>query len=193
MPKYCSKDELTDWIIEKSDYLNKNHWTNMMNAQQAGFRPDGSHLQSDRIQSIAKQARNDIKKYKTELGNFKLPDDLGAVKTKVGTYLDNWDKSFYYMAKYDTSRDLDDLGAATQSYKAVDAGLSELVEMLGLEPIKRSEPPTYPQAQQQPAVRPHAVKEIIREKEVIIKIRCPYCQSLYDETLDECPQCGAKR
>ena len=36
-------------------------------------------------------------------------------------------------------------------------------------------------------------KEIIREKEVIIKIRCPYCQNLYDETLDKCPHCGAKR
>ncbi len=36
-------------------------------------------------------------------------------------------------------------------------------------------------------------KEIIREKEVIIKIRCGYCQNLYDETWDHCPHCGAKR
>ena len=36
-------------------------------------------------------------------------------------------------------------------------------------------------------------KEIIREKEVIIKIRCPYCDKLYDETLDKCPYCGGKR
>jgi len=35
--------------------------------------------------------------------------------------------------------------------------------------------------------------EIIREKVVIIKIRCPYCGKLYDETLDECPHCGGKR
>lgn len=40
-------------------------------------------------------------------------------------------------------------------------------------------------------------KEIIREKEiikeVIVKIRCNYCDHLYDETLDRCPYCGAKR
>ena len=35
-------------------------------------------------------------------------------------------------------------------------------------------------------------KEIIREKEVIIKIRCPYCKNLYPETLDKCPHCGAR-
>jgi hypothetical protein len=33
-------------------------------------------------------------------------------------------------------------------------------------------------------------KEIIREKEVIVKVRCPYCHKLYDETLDKCPHCG---
>lgn len=36
-------------------------------------------------------------------------------------------------------------------------------------------------------------KEIIREKVVIVKIRCPYCRKLYDETLDKCPHCGGHR
>jgi hypothetical protein len=36
-------------------------------------------------------------------------------------------------------------------------------------------------------------REVIREKEVIVKIRCSYCHNLYDETLDKCPHCGAKR
>jgi Zn finger protein HypA/HybF involved in hydrogenase expression len=47
-----------------------------------------------------------------------------------------------------------------------------------------------------PAVREETAvteKEIVREKEVIVKIRCPYCHGLYDELLDECPHCGAKR
>lgn len=35
------------------------------------------------------------------------------------------------------------------------------------------------------------VREIIKEKQVIIKIRCPYCHKTYDETLDKCPNCGA--
>jgi hypothetical protein len=34
------------------------------------------------------------------------------------------------------------------------------------------------------------IKEIIKEKEVIVKVRCPYCSNLYDETLDKCPHCG---
>jgi hypothetical protein len=38
-----------------------------------------------------------------------------------------------------------------------------------------------------------SVREIIREKEVIVKIRCQYCNNVYDETLDKCPYCGGKR
>ncbi len=35
-----------------------------------------------------------------------------------------------------------------------------------------------------------SVKEVIKEKEVIVKIRCSHCANLYDETLDKCPHCG---
>jgi DNA-directed RNA polymerase subunit RPC12/RpoP len=37
------------------------------------------------------------------------------------------------------------------------------------------------------------VKEIIKEKQVIVKVRCPYCANLYDEALDKCPHCGGRR
>ena len=33
-------------------------------------------------------------------------------------------------------------------------------------------------------------REIVRE---IVKIRCPYCNNLYDEKYDKCPYCGGKR
>ncbi len=33
-------------------------------------------------------------------------------------------------------------------------------------------------------------KEIIKEKQVVVKIRCPYCKNLYEETYDKCPHCG---
>ena len=36
-------------------------------------------------------------------------------------------------------------------------------------------------------------KEIIHEKEVIIKVRCQYCGNTFDETLDQCTTCGAKK
>lgn len=39
-------------------------------------------------------------------------------------------------------------------------------------------------------------KEVIREKEIIyeiVKVRCPYCNTLYDATYDKCPYCGGKR
>jgi hypothetical protein len=32
---------------------------------------------------------------------------------------------------------------------------------------------------------------ITKEKEVIVKVRCPYCKGLYNETLNTCPNCGA--
>jgi hypothetical protein len=38
--------------------------------------------------------------------------------------------------------------------------------------------------------------QVVREKEIIrevVKIRCSYCGSIYDENLDKCPNCGAKR
>jgi hypothetical protein len=36
-------------------------------------------------------------------------------------------------------------------------------------------------------------KEIIKEKEVITRVRCHYCHSSFDESLDKCPNCGAKK
>ena len=36
-------------------------------------------------------------------------------------------------------------------------------------------------------------KEVIKETEVIIKVRCQYCHKLYDETANSCPHCGASR
>jgi len=40
--------------------------------------------------------------------------------------------------------------------------------------------------------QPEVAREIIREKEVIVKIRCPYCHHTYNEALDKCPNCNAK-
>ena len=36
-----------------------------------------------------------------------------------------------------------------------------------------------------------SIREIIKEKEVIVKVRCPYCKHTYIETLEKCPHCGA--
>jgi hypothetical protein len=35
-------------------------------------------------------------------------------------------------------------------------------------------------------------REIIREKIIIVKIRCSKCRGLFDETLDKCPHCGTE-
>jgi rubrerythrin len=34
------------------------------------------------------------------------------------------------------------------------------------------------------------IREVVKEKEVIVKIRCRYCGNTYAETLDKCPHCG---
>lgn len=36
-------------------------------------------------------------------------------------------------------------------------------------------------------------KEVVKESQVIVKIRCRYCNNVFDETLDKCPHCGGKR
>lgn len=41
-------------------------------------------------------------------------------------------------------------------------------------------------------VKKTVTRDIVKEKEVIVKVRrCPYCRTLYDETLSTCPNCGA--
>ncbi len=34
---------------------------------------------------------------------------------------------------------------------------------------------------------------VVVQEKVIVKVRCPYCGELYDETLDKCPNCGGSR
>ena len=128
MSEHSGKDELADWIIEKYERLD-DHWQNIMEAEQAGFRSDGAHLQSNRIQDIAAQARNDIKKFRSELAVLEVPRALETARMKCSTYLGNWDSFFNHMSKYDTSGDLEELGAATRAYKAVDVTLSRILEI----------------------------------------------------------------
>lgn len=42
---------------------------------------------------------------------------------------------------------------------------------------------------------PEEAHAVIKEKEIIkeiVKIRCPYCNNLYNEKEDKCPHCGGK-
>jgi len=194
MSEHSGEDELADWIINRSEHLD-DHWQNTMEGEQAGFRSDGSHLQSDKIQNIAAQARNDIRKFRSELAGLEVSQASEAARMKCSTYLDNWDSFFYHMSKYDSSGELEELETATRAYKAVDVMLSGILQTLGLGSVERGEPFGYPQVQQSSTVSTRQVreKEIIREKEVIVKVKCPYCQRLYNEVLEECPRCGAKR
>lgn len=182
--KPSSKEKLAGWIIERSKYLNDNHWVNIIDAEQERHVSDNSQSKraSERLQDIAERAQNDIKKYKAELENLELPEDLDAVKRKCGAYLDDWQNFFYYMAKYDTSGDLNDLGTATRSYNAVDIGLSELIEMLGFKSIKRSEPSTYPQEPQPQA----------KQSQTMTSGFCPNCRSPVKPEDRFCGNCGAR-
>jgi hypothetical protein len=194
LDKQISKEEFVDWLIHTSEYLNETHWNKIMQADSDTAWQDRP-ARARSMQGIAGKARNDINKFRTELGSFAVSDDLATAKTKCSTYLDNWDNFFYYMAKWSASKNVDDLGVATQHYKAVDVGLSEIKRVLGLE-VLGDEKTDARQEQLQPRTeesRPAREKEIIREKEVVVKIRCTYCRGTYNETLDECPHCGAKR
>lgn len=155
-------------------------------------------VRARRMENCALQARNDIKRFKAEMNNMVVSAELQVVKAKYGTYLDTWDNCFYYMARYGASGNVEDLGTATRFYKAVGSGFREIGGLLHGEP-RRDWPLTRtgtPPQQGQPLQQGMQVireKEIIREKEVIIKIRCPYCRGTFDETLDACPNCGARR
>jgi rubrerythrin len=104
------------------------------------------------------------------------------------------------MAKYGSTGNLDDLGSATRHYQAVDKDLHELNRMLGVygeeeavEDVTEEAAEVEKEVEEDIKRRGPREKEIIREKEVIIKIRCEYCKRPFDETLDACPSCGARR
>jgi rubrerythrin len=92
-----------------------------------------------------------------------------------------------------TTEDLSALGFSEKDKKMIEVFsrpvresmermFEEIKHMIGARDIKAPEPE-----------KTLKEKEIIKEKEVVVKIRCSYCNNLYDETLDKCPHCGAKR
>jgi len=192
--KQVGKDQFLEWFLNTSQTLNERYWIKIMDAEQATVKLD-KVSRAHTVQSIAADARSEIKRFRTELATFAVTADANAAKSRCNAYLDNWESFFYYMAKYGGTGNVEDFGEASRQYKAVELGLSEINSSLGLPPVEKTEPhfhegPSRPQPDSSYPVRE---KEIIREKEVIVKIRCPYCRGTYDETLDECPHCGAKR
>jgi len=192
--KQVGKDQFLEWFLNTSQTLNERYWNKIMDAEQATIELDKSS-RARIIQSIAADARSETRRLKTELVTFAVPANVNAAKSRSNAYLDNWDNFFYYMAKYSGTGNIEDFGEASRQYKAVELGLSEINSLLGVPPVEKTEPHFYkePSKPRPDDGYPVREKEIIREKEVIVKIRCPYCRGTYDETLDECPHCGAKR
>ena len=154
-------------MIKKSEVLNSGHWEKLLDAEQ-DLAVTKDKKRKRKTQNIALRARNDIKKYRVELEG--LPKPGVNVKSKALEYLNNWDKSFYFMAKYADSRDVEDFGSSTRYYKMVDSSLQEILCLIGVgsAPLAqvRSQAPA-------PSVVDHqVVREIIREKQIIIKVRC---------------------
>jgi DNA-directed RNA polymerase subunit RPC12/RpoP len=67
--------------------------------------------------------------------------------------------------------------------------LGKMVEKEGIEPI----PSVSPKQIEPREIEPVTVREKEFVKEVVVKVRCPYCGFMYDETLDRCPHCGGRR
>jgi len=71
-----------------------------------------------------------------------------------------------------------------------------LISLLGLGLLVRSEIMFYRKRSipSPPVLAPEQMpaRELIKEKEVVVKIRCRYCNAVFDETLDRCPNCGAR-
>jgi len=97
------------------------------------------------------------------------------------------------MAKYTDSRDTEDFGSSTKFYKMVDKSLQEILGLLGIGTTPQTQ--VAPHSTSPSVVGHHIIreKEIIREKQVIIKVRCRYCMGAYNEELDCCPHCGETR
>ena len=61
--------------------------------------------------------------------------------------------------------------------------------------LRRPTPPSVPEKPAPtPTIREEKPPVLVREREVIrevVKIRCPYCKTLYEESLGRCPKCGS--
>jgi len=188
--------DLALWLTKKSEVLNDKYWSEMMSADQQTV----NSKKQDRIrrmQGIAVQARNELKRLRSELARTSVSNMPTGFQSRCSVYFDNWDSFFYYMAKYGSTGNLDDLGSATRHYQAVDKDLHKLNRMLGVydeeEAVQEVTEEAGEVEEASEVQRAPREKEIIREKEVIIKIRCEYCKRPFDETLDVCPSCGARR
>ena len=193
--------DLALWLTKKSEVLNDKYWSEMMAADQQTMNLKKQD-RSRRMQGIAVQARNELKRFRSELSRTSVSNMPTGFQSRCSVYFDNWDSFFYYMAKYGSTGNLDDLGSATRHYQAVDKDLHELNRMLGVygeeEAVEdvteeAAEVEEEVEVEEDSKARGPREKEIIREKEVIIKIRCEYCKRPFDETLDVCPSCGARR
>jgi len=68
-----------------------------------------------------------------------------------------------------------------------------LIAMYGASPTKEEKSATMLEPELPEPKPAQKMREEIVRKEVIVKIRCRYCNYVYDETLDSCPHCGANR
>ncbi len=96
------------------------------------------------------------------------------------------------------------IGGALASYEIYDLDIPGgiLISIAGLLSLAGSalyrpaaiQPIPVTNLHQSPLTMPQiSEKEIIHEKEVIVKMRCQYCGYTFDEKLDQCPTCGAKK
>lgn len=191
--------DLTRWLTTRSEVLNNKYWSAMMAADQETVNSKKQD-RTRRMQGVALQARNELKRFRAELERASVSNMPSGFKNRCSVYFDNWDSSFYFMAKYGATGSPDDLGSATRHYQSVDRDLHELNRMLGVygeeeavEEVTEEEAEVEEEVEEDSKARGPREKEIIREKEVIIKIRCEYCKRPFDETLDVCPSCGARR
>jgi hypothetical protein len=113
--------------------------------------------------------------------NLQIPlEDIQSVKKGFGSVKIKADKEYsFVVSAWKAGGWVDAIQQAINNFKPPPTSMQS-----------EAETPLSPVAEE---IRVSEKKEIIREKEVIVKVRCPYCQGLYDELLDVCPRCGAKR
>jgi len=191
LARQVSKEQLSQWFVKTTKYLNETYVLKMVEPNEIPTWEEWAGV----LQNMAGQARNDVKKMRAELATFDVPSDVSTLKTKCTHCLDYWDSFFHYMARWGAYGKVEDFGEASKQHEVLENTVSDILVLLGVKTAEWKN--TFKQAETEQehlgTQQPTREREIIREKEVIVKIRCPYCRGTYDETLDECPHCGAKR
>lgn len=190
-----STDSFFDWFAEKTTHLTDQDFKildilrDLAEASHGGYHTDAFvNNQSDKAVSIIENTQKEIQQYKTDLLNFVLAPNLEKIRVRCSGLFDEWKTCFNLRSEWANSLKRCNPEKSTELWVNANEHSRIANDETG-EIILLFDPFLSEKESKE-------LQQVIRERETIreiVKIRCPYCGKLYNETDNACPHCGASR